>query len=326
MVIDPQVAWEKIGDASEIVSVERLKRNNRTSVFRLRRGSGHDIIAKRCREPVALSEELVYSFVDRDELRLPVLYGIFADPETVDEHKYYWLFLEDLGPNRHDPANASERGTLAAWLGTLGRLTLRAPSRLEGRVPVRDVSYYRTFLTPLLEELPRIFSARPFSAETRDAFGETARTLSIVEKRWAELDSLAGAAPSLLVHGDCLPKNVHVVDEPGRPVVPIDWGAAGIGPAGMDLGLSSISFEHADHFVPNVDAYVSAIRPAWPEADGGYVYRLAMAGRILWTIKLLAQSIPVFREHSSGKVETYFGLYARLLNSSAASIGWRDAA
>jgi hypothetical protein len=90
----------------------------------------------------------------------------------------------------------------------------------------------------------------------------------------------------------------------------------------MDLGVSAVSLDKSAQVVPDVEAYVFAIRPVWPELNTDTATRLAIAGRILWILKLIAQSTPVFHDYSGRKVEAHMSLYAQVLHESVSFMGW----
>lgn len=313
---DPVTAWRRLTDAeSAVVSATRLKKNNRTQVYRLELADASSLIAKRCRARAALLEHAIYSeILDQRRLRAPALYGFGVDPFTDDDYTYYWLFLEDLGPTRHDPADPQERRQLAHWLGTLGALTIANAKASE--IPPRLLPHYRTFVGDAAEGLAKLAARRAFSSAVCGLIDEATRTLDRVASGWQRLQALANAVPPVIAHGDCLPKNIHVTAAPNSAVIPIDWGSVGLGLPGADLGVSSVSFEAGQEFEPCIDAYLAAIRPAWPEASAAVVQQLAMAGRVLWASKLLAQSLPAFELHATDKVETSLSLYAPLLTRS----------
>ncbi len=313
---DPAMAWRRITGSDEpVVNVERIKKNKRTRVYRIEvSGRPHAIIAKRCREKVGVLENAVYTQILAEaSLHAPNFYGYGADPFTDDEHTYYWVFVEDLGARRHAAASAEERKRLAHWLGSFHAITAAAPPASYG-LPVRHIAYYKAFLDEALSSLPQLARIRDFPASLTSLIDGVVDDLGRVEARWPSLAALIGSTPHVVAHGDCLPKNIHVAAD--EAVIPIDWGSAGVGIPGFDLGVSSVRLNQEEDVAPDIDAYVAAVRPAWPEADGSTVTRLAYAGRTLWVAKLIAQTLPGFRSYARIKVEAYLGLYAALLKRS----------
>jgi hypothetical protein len=320
---DPASAWRRItGGGEHIHGATRLKKNNRTQVYRLESPAWErGVIAKRCRERVALLEHAVYSrILDARRLRVPALYGFGKDPFTEDDHTYYWLFIEDLGPRRHDPSNDEERRRLAHWLGVLGASTVDT-SQSHG-APERLLPYYRAFRDDAADGLSKLAEQRSFQPSVRGLIDDAVRTLGRIEAGWSRIEALANSAPPIIAHGDCLAKNIHVTLDPDAAVIPIDWGSVGVGLPGADLGVSSVSFEMAHEVDPCIDAYVAAIKPAWPDASAALVRDLAHSGRMLWVIKLLAQSLPGFEFHSAVKCENYIRLYVSLLKRSSLDLSF----
>lgn len=317
--------WREVtGRADEVVRVDTLKRNSRTRVFRLVHPVGRaSVIAKRCRERVAQLEHLMYQqILGPAGLRAPRLLGLEAarQEEGEGDQRYCWVFLEDLGTQRHDPSDAGQRHRLAGWLGGLGASTARhPPSALEG-MPRQGASYFRPFLDAAIPGLAQLGRSRPFAAGVRALLADVERSLAVVDANWPRLQALAASVPEVLVHGDCLPKNIHVVGGSEPAVIPIDWGSAGLGLPASDLGVSSVWFDAAREVAPDAQAYADAIRPAWPEVDALAVQRLIRVGRILYGVKLIAQSLPVFEHHSMCKVEVLIGLYGGMLGRSIASL------
>jgi aminoglycoside phosphotransferase (APT) family kinase protein len=127
--------------------------------------------------------------------------------------------------------------------------------------------------------------------------------------------------PHVVTHGDCLPKNLHVISEVGEPVVPIDWGSVGIGLLGADLGVSTIDFDRKGFADPDIDTYLAEVSRAWGSATTPHIRRAVELGRICWGIKLVAQSLPGFEHYAAAKVSSYLALYVALLTRSASYLG-----
>src|SRR5690606_17809292 len=139
--------------------------------------------------------------------------------------------------------------------------------------------------------------------------------------RWRDLEAVTDAVPTVFVHGDCVRKNIHVVGETVPSVIPLDWGHAGLGLPGFDLGLSTICFARECEVDPDAATYVRAIAPIWPEADVVSVLRLVHLGRLLYVVDMLASSLPVFEHHSTQKIDLLLRLYRQLLERSLESFG-----
>ena len=309
----PATAWRRItGSAEPIVAVERIKKSKRARVYRLDvAGRPHPIIAKRCREKAGVLEHAVYTQVLADSsLRAPAFYGFGADPFTDDEHTYYWVFVEDLGSRRHDPASAEERRRLAHWLGAFHAATAgAAPASCD--LPVRHAAYYKALLDDAVQGLPHLAAVRDLPASLTSLIDGAVEDLRRVEAHWPSLEALIGPTPRVVAHGDCVPKNIHAAAD--GALIPIDWGSAGIGIAGFDLGASSVRLTCEEDVTPDIDAYVASVRPGWPDVDASTVTRLAYAGRVLWVTKLIAQTLPGFHTYNTRKVDAYLSLYAALL-------------
>jgi aminoglycoside phosphotransferase (APT) family kinase protein len=208
-----------------------------------------------------------------------------------------------------------ERRRLARWLGGLHAITAAAPPSRYAAVPARRMAYYKAFLEEAANGLPQLAKSRSVPSSIRNLIDGAVRNLDLVGARWRRLESLVDSTPPVIAHGDCLPKNIHVAAD--GAVIPIDWGSAGVGFPGFDLGVSSVRLSHGYEAAPCIDDYVATIRPAWPEANAAIVNHLVYAGRTLWAAKLLAQSLPGFFSYATAKLEAYLRQYAALLDRSA---------
>jgi hypothetical protein len=309
------LAWQRISPGPpHPTAVDEIQHRRRSQVYRLRWSGGGAVIAKRCRAHMAAVERAAYAVLAQGGVPVPACHGCLRDPSSEPADPFAWLFVEDLGERRLDPGDPAQRAALADWLGRLQGALL--PGRAgPGGLPVRDPVYYRCYLDRALDELPALARARTLPGPVLALVGEVGSTLRAVERRWDAVTAAFASVPMTLVHGDCLPKNIHVWSG-GTGVVPIDWGNAGWGLPGLDLGLSALVL--ADPVVGDADhdAYAEAIRPGWPGGDPDAVRRLAGLGRLLWSVKVIAMSLPGFRHDRLDKLAHNLELYASVLRGS----------
>ena len=311
-------------DTRRVAQVDRIQRRRRSEVYRIRWTGGDSVIAKRCRSHMSVVEQAVYAHAlprARDRVRVPAYFGSVHDPYTDPEDPFMWLFIEDLGPRRYAPQDATERDGLARWLGELHAVLLEAGGASVPELPVRDAGYYRRYLDRAIEEVPRLVAGRRAPVGLAGLAGTVESTLHAVRDGWPAVVAAFDHAPPVLVHGDCLPKNIHVVAPPGAAgiadVVPIDWGNAGWGLPASDLGQSALLLGDPPVGEASYKTYAHALRPAWPGCGGAVVRHLADLGRLLWSVKVIAMSMPGFAYDRLDKVEQHLSTYASVLRASA---------
>jgi aminoglycoside phosphotransferase (APT) family kinase protein len=316
-------AWLRVWPGhSRPSSVEELQHRRRSQVYRLRWPDGGTAIAKRCRAHMAAVERAAYAVLPGGGVPVPAYYGYLDDPSAGRADPFAWLFVGDLGGQRFSPGDAAQRAALANWLGRLQAALRRTGPAGQDRLPVRDAGYYRGYLDRARGELPTLAGTRPLPAPVLAMIGEVESMLRRVEQRWDAVAAPFASAPMTLVHGDCLPKNIQVWGA-GAGVVPIDWGNAGWGLPALDLGLSALVLGDPVIGAADHDGYAEAIRPGWPACDPGAVRRLAELGRLLWSVKVIAMSVPGFRYDRIDKLAENLSRYAAVLR---ASLGGRAAA
>lgn len=316
-------AWvDVMGTAGERVEVELIHRKKKSRVYRLRSDDHPDgVIAKHCLERAANLERLLYEVVlPATGLRHPMYHGWTVDPGVDGRTRSHWVFLEDLGSRRHSPTDAGERRALGTWLGTLARASASLAPEVLDLLPARGPAYYTELLDQAVVGYERLALDRAFAPATTDVLARTSATLAIVARRWPEAEDLATGWPPLVVHGDCVPKNVHVTVS--GDVVPLDWGSVGTGLPGADLGTATVTFGHRWGVGPDVDAYVDAARDAIPALTGPRAARLALVGRLLYVVKVLAQSLPAFEHASRAKVGDLLGQYLEACEDTVHGLGW----
>jgi hypothetical protein len=308
--------------------VEDLKRRRRSQVYRLRwSGGGGSMIAKRCRKHMTAVERAAYSAVlPTARVRVPAYYGSLDDATANPDDPFAWLFIEDMGDRRFSPGDAGQRSMLARWLGSLQATLLRSEASRTEELPVRDAAYYQRYLHRALDELPILAAERSFSGSLLALVAAVVSALRSVQGQWDNVTASFDDVPMTLVHGDCLPKNIHVAHDPGGfEVVPIDWGNAGWGLPGSDLGQSTLLLAKIAIGDASYGEYAAALRPAWPACSTALVQQLANLGRLLWSIKVIAMSVPGFHYDSPAKVEQNLSIYASVLLTSLRVASWADA-
>lgn len=305
--------------------VESIQHRRRSQVYRLRwPDDGGSIIAKRCRRHMTVVEQTAYSVVlPAARVRVPAYYGILDDVSSDPDDRFAWLFIEDLGRRRYSPDDAVQRLRLARWLGSV-QATFLGPEAYHGQtLPVRDATYYQGYLHRAIGELPALAAERSFSGSLLTLVEAVVSMLRTLREQWDKVAASFAGVPMTLVHGDCLPKNIHVArGSAGPDVVPIDWGNAGWGLPGSDLGQSTLLLAETLIGEASYDEYAKALQRVWPECSTALVQRLATLGRLLWSIKVIAMSVPGFQYDSAAKVEQILSIYSSVLLTSLREMHW----
>lgn len=312
-------AWRQHSGATTLPQrIETLKDHGRSSVFRLVLGeeTEFNVIAKRTRREKGLIEQEAYGWLDRLPLESVCCYGTLDD---VDDARLMWLFVDDTGDCRFEPLNSDHQRLAAKWLGDLHVAVgdKLAPDTAETRGP----DFFHQHLRSIAANLPLWMNAKlpPGGAEILEATAALCRSL---ELEWIALEEYCRRIPRTLTHGDCLPKNIHVDDHQGQDRAAFfDWGGAGIGLAGTDLGLLALPHRGPPSTGPDFTAYLDVVRTQWTTADLETTKQMALVGQLFWSLKVIDKSLPDFEFPSIHVIEN-FRLYAQALWRSMATASW----
>jgi hypothetical protein len=271
------LAWATLHDDNRIPdAIEVLKSSKKMSAYRLYGlgPRGECVIVKHAMSGILEFERLIYEEV-LPALPLPSLhcYGF------LEEGLKAWLFLEDAEHGSIDATAGGQWTDVARWLGELHG---SAANILAGAgLPDRGPSHYLEHLRASQALIGRNLDHPAFSHEDRMLAERLLLDLAAIEARWPSLDQICQESWNTLVHGDLMPKNLRLRVHDGKVVVlPFDWETAGWGVPAADLaGFAG----HSEG--PEVNAYLSALTPSWPQMDVATVQRLARVG---YVFRLLA--------------------------------------
>jgi hypothetical protein len=309
-------AWRQVAPQRAPAAVEQIQRRRRSQVYRIR-WSGGSAIAKRCRRHMAAVEQAAYRLAlprARDRVRVPAYLGSLQDETSSPADPFTWMFIEDLGERRYRPQDPEQRAHLARWLGRLQAALLPATEGGSGGLPVRGADYYQRYLQQALYGLPRLAGARALPPTLLASIATVRSALQSLQDSWHTVVTRFDATPMTLVHGDCLPKNIHVAaSAAGTDVIPIDWGNAGWGLPASDLGHTTLLLGDPVIGRACYEDFTQALRPAWPACGVAVARELANLGRLLWSIKVIAMSLSGFQHDRIDKVEQHFALYATVM-------------
>jgi hypothetical protein len=265
--------WLEVAPAgSRPSSIETLKPAHRKSAVLRLVGAGPDgrsIVAKRAaRDSIELEAQVYLGVLPQLTVSAPRLHGLIADGETS------WLFVEDAGEVRFDPAQASHRRLAGAWMARAHGEARRLAQVAE--LPGRGPDHYRA-LQRSVDALLRETLANPALSGEESALVEgLIERVAAIGSSWAALASRFERCPATLVFGGFGAKNARVRDSAGGQVLmPFDFESAG-------YGLPAIDLVYVDG-----DAYVWEARPWWPDLDIDEFEGLRRIGRLLRGLKAI---------------------------------------
>jgi len=263
-------AWNEVapgGAHPETIQVLRRGRK-KAGIYRLVDVAPNGVDGHLIAQHAPLAKALIERTVYRDILpQLPVpaprFYGFVADgPEHA------WLFLEDVGTDRYDPADLTHRTLGARWLARMH--TTATSIGAARRLPAAGPARYRHHLGSGRATVKANADNPALAAADQGTLHAIIANLDRTGAMWARIEAACAVFPDTLVHGDFRRKNVYLRRGPsGVEVLPIDWETAGWGVPAIDLIRIDLA------------AYWSDARAAWPELRFEEVSRLAVVGRIL---------------------------------------------
>jgi len=262
-------AWATIAPgARDPETIEVLRRGGKkAAIYRLvdaaPDGDGRHVIAQRARLSKALIERAVYREILPDlPVPAPRCYGFLEDgPE------FAWLFLEDVGRDRYDPADPTHRALGGRWLAQMHATAadVAAARRLPAAGPPRYLRHLRKGRATIETHLTNA----ALTAEERDELRTILANLDHAEAAWARIEAVCAPFPNTLVHGDFRRKNVYLRrGARGVDLLPIDWETAGWGVPAIDLIRIDLA------------AYGAVAQATWPDLHVDTVSRVAVVGRI----------------------------------------------
>jgi len=280
-------AWRQLApDAPDPERIEVLRQGKKSATYRLVEptpGSA-SIIAQRACMAKALIERTVYEeILPHLPVTSPRYYGFRAE----DPH-FAWLFLEDIGDERHTASDRAQLVLAGRWVGLMHTAAAHLPAArgLPDGGPPRYLDHLRGGLQTIRANL-----ANPaLTADDAATLGRLASDLERLESAWAALACACTGLPATLVHGDLQRKNLYVRNDAGQTALyAIDWETAGWGVPAADLARIDLP------------TYWSVVRSVWPDVRLEDVRRLGVVGRILrelvairWVSPQLAYDSPLY--------------------------------
>lgn len=311
-------AWGRLsGGVATPHRVDVLKETKRSSVYRLvlsDPGSPY-VIAKRTIRAKGLIEQSIYENVlSRVSLNSVGYHGVVE----ADDPRFLWLFIEDVGNQRYTPRDENHRRLAAEWLGALH---VAVDQEHLTATTNRGPDFYRQHLQSITANLPQL-NSDPLPPGGREVLDAILHLCRMLESQWNSLDDFCRSIPRTVIHGDCLPKNIHIRGTGDQSSVAFfDWGNAGIGLAGTDLGLCSLPHEGPPNSDPDFGGYLSVVRQRWMTADLDIAQQMALVGQLFWALEVIDKSRPDFEFPSPYLVENH-RLYARAMWRSMAAARW----
>jgi len=181
---------------------------------------------------------------------------------TVDDDET-WLFLEDVGRLQYDNS-AEHRAALTRWLAAVHVATAELDL---SAFPPAGSERFRTHLHAARDTIRANLGNPSLQSAERRELERITGLLDRVDERWPAVESALTGAPSVLVHGDLVAKNIHVGSRAGRTdAFPFDWEMVGHGVPAVDLGTTEAMMAPN----PDLDDYLhraAVLYPGWIRAD-----------------------------------------------------------
>jgi aminoglycoside phosphotransferase (APT) family kinase protein len=270
------LAWSQIaGAGSACGKIELLKDRDGSQVWRLKGmgPGGSDLIAKRCAETQAVTEERIYRQI---LLRLPM--DFLRRHQLVRENGtgYCWAFVEDAAGEPYSARIPEHGAAVGKWLARLHTsASILGPL---AELADRDWPYYCVCL--------RAGQLRIRELVARPCIGEEHRALldfllrvcdsALAKQEW--MAEICGSTPRTFVHADLHAGNIRLrMSAAGLSVVGLDWESAGWGTPAVDLALEGL----------DLAAWRVAAAEYWPNLKLGAIRQLAAAGRVFQIAALI---------------------------------------
>jgi Ser/Thr protein kinase RdoA (MazF antagonist) len=316
-------AWARLRPSAP-AGVVRLQNKAKGVVYRLEGAGpgGSAIIAKHSSPERIHRERAVYQQVLPALPVLTVRYHGFVEEPGGEG---CWLFLEDAGGEDYSPSSALHRALGGRWLGLLHASGTRLAT--SSSQPDRGPDYYLDHLHSAHATLLRHLTNPALSGGDVGVLREVVRQCEVVAAHWGQVQRGCAGMPRTFIHGDFAPKNVRVRADPRGPtIVPFDWGSAGWGVPAADLVQAGSAPDRGTDWgywaSPDLAAYCSAARLAWPHLDLQDLQEVAVLGkvfRLLVCINLDAQS---FATEWVERAMRNVTIYRAQLACAIQSAGW----
>jgi hypothetical protein len=321
LVTHPAVrAWARLrpgaGPPAEVV---RLQKKGKGWVYRLEGAGpgGSAVIAKRSSPERIQRERAVYEQV-LPALPVPVVryYGCVEEPKEGCS----WLFVEDAGGEPYSPLNEGHRALAGCWLGLLHASAARqAPGSCRAD---RGPDYYLGHLLTARATILRHLSNPALATDDVGVLGVVVRQCEAVATHWGRVQRLCVGMPRTFIHGDFASKNIRV--RAGPALLPFDWGSAGWGVTAADLVQSGGSpYTSWDYWAsPDLAAYCSAARGAWPHLDVQDLEGWAVLGKVFRCLVCIALDARSLATEWVARTMRNMRIYQAQLADALRAVGW----
>jgi hypothetical protein len=270
--------WSKIKKVdTESIEVEMLQTKKGRFVCRLigPGPSGTPVIAKRCRRDEAVRERTIYDkILPHLPLPTPQFYGYFEEAD----HKFAWLFLEEIGGENCSLVKQSHRILAARFLGTMHKSMVH----LTDTTDVRDIGpdYFCQFFRPTKEAIKQSFTNSRLAVDDIKVLKAILSQCKKLEEHWDQIDEFCIQIPRTLVHGDFKEENMRVCKTSDEDnIVVFDWHLSGWGVPAIDYAMFS-----RYSVSPSVTTYLQMIQGRWPFMDIQNFRILGCIGEVFWCL------------------------------------------
>src|SRR5262249_37168274 len=256
---------------------------------------------------------------------LPVLtvrcHGFVEDPDGQG----CWLFLEDAGGEEYLPSSALDRALAGRWLGLLHASGTRLAAG--SRQPDLGPHHYLDHLPSAHATLLLHLTNPALTGEDVGVLREVVRQCEVIVAHWGDVQRVCAGLPRTFVHGDFAPKNVRVrVGTRGPTLVPFDWGSAGWGVPAADLVQAGSAPDHGTDWSywasPDLAAYCSEARQAWPRLDLQDLQEVAVLGKVFRLLVCISLDARSFATEWVERAMRNMRIYHAQLTCASLAAGW----
>ena len=210
---------------AESIQVEAAGVGASNAVFYVATASGHDLVARAARRPLARfeMERLVMGWASAQGVPVPTVYNLTTIRDIAV------MVTDRLPGHRLADDDSPGYGRLAEQCGEILAVVHSIPTHRFGNLAADGTGMRATLDGWFLDDLAPVVE-RASSVCDRRARQTLDRIVARLERSRATLKDL----PPQLAHGDFSPMNVLVQD--GRVSGVVDWESAKSGPAALDFG------------------------------------------------------------------------------------------
>ena len=308
------LAWNRMNaTTSRAKNIHTLKFHNwKSQVYRIEfdNQNGDTVIAKLGVPQKLLREhKIISSYLT--QFSLPYIQSLGFIENSPDDSM--WLFLEDAGEERYNPACSKHRELLSNWLSELHIKSIQRDNIAD--LPLRTSEYYLERLDSARVNISNHADKIARSSGARDLLTLVIKHLTVIEKNWKIMESIFLSCPLSLVHGDLVKKNLRIKQFKSKnELMVFDWDVSGWGFLAADL------FGLKDN---ELLSYFGRMKAHWNDVTLSEVKMLGLYGRILRLLQSVFWESFCLSERSHEKEFQLMSLYSEQLTEQFGLAGFQ---